>query len=304
MTRPVHLDPTRKHDLVMLIEVVDGNPNGDPDAANAPRIDPETMQGLITDGAIKRRIRDYVDMTRGTEERFKIYVQNRVALNELHKRAYTALNLKVTGTKADPETVAKVQQWMCDNFFDIRTFGAVMTTAVNCGQVRGPVQFQRAVSIDPIQPVELAITRIAITRPEDMKIEVRDDGSVKGGKVTEMGRKWIVPYGLYRTYGTINPFMAQKTGFDAADLELLYDALINAWEFDRTASRGRISCRGLYVFTHEKPTGCAPAYKLHELIKVSRRPEVEVPRAFSDYGIHVERDNLPAGVTLTVLVEG
>lgn len=299
----LHLDPTRRHDLVILIDVQDGNPNGDPDADNMPRMDPETMHGLITDGAIKRKIRNFVDMVCGDQARYKIYIQNRgIALNELHERAYTELNLKSTGAKTDLETVAAARNWMMENFWDIRTFGGVMNTSVNCGLVRGPVQFTFARSIDPIRPIEVQITRVAVTRKEDLQVSVQEDGQIKGGKVTEMGKKWIVPYGLYRAYGFINPFEAQKTGFDQEDLKLLYQAIQYAWEFDRSAARGRMTCRGLFVFTHENPLGNAPAHVLQDLVQIRRKPGVEVPRNFEDYEIMVDESKIPSGVTLTRLV--
>ncbi len=209
-----HLNPERRHDFVLLFDVMDGNPNGDPDAGNLPRVDPETMHGLVTDVAIKRKIRDYVDLARGQEERYKIYVQNRGdALNDLNQRAYTALGLKSTGSKQRREDVSQTRQWMCDNFFDIRTFGAVMTTQVNCGQVRGPVQITFARSEDPIVPLDLSITRVAITKPEDARVVGGDGEEGEGGKTTEMGRKAIVPYGLYRAHGFVMPALRPANRF-------------------------------------------------------------------------------------------
>ncbi|HVC96346.1 MAG TPA: type I-C CRISPR-associated protein Cas7/Csd2, partial [Pirellulales bacterium] len=212
-------DPTRRHDFVFLVDVTDGNPNGDPDAGNLPRVDPETMQGLMTDVSIKRKVRDWIDATRGDHERFKIYVQNKgIALNTLHQRGYTALNLKSSGTKQKREDVDAVRGWMCENFYDVRTFGAVMTTQVNAGQVRGPIQLTFARSIDPIVPLEVAITRVAITDPKDTEVVLTDSGAGQGGKTTEIGRKSIVPYGLYRGHGFFNPHFAEQTGFSAEDL--------------------------------------------------------------------------------------
>lgn len=303
MTKGVHLDPERRHDFVLLFDVTDGNPNGDPDAGNLPRVDPETMQGLVTDVSIKRRIRNWIDATRGTEERMKIYVQNRgIALNDLHQRAYGALNLKSTGARQDRESVDKARAWMCENFWDIRTFGAVMTTGVNCGQVRGPVQLTFARSIDPIVPLDLAITRVAVTRSEDATVVVGEEGRGESGKTTEMGRKSIVPYGLYKGYGFVNPLLARQTGFNAEDLELLWTALVMGWELDRSSSRGTMACRGLYVFSHENALGNAPAHLLFERVVVRRREDVEVPRAFTDYTVELNDHDLPEGVTLTRLV--
>lgn len=296
-------DPTHRHDFVYLVEVTDGNPNGDPDAGNLPRVDPETMQGLISDVAIKRKIRDWVDATRGTEERFKIYVQNKgTALNDLHQRGYTALNLNSSGSKQKREDIESVRTWMCQNFFDIRAFGAVMTTKVNAGQVRGPVQLTFARSIDQIVPLEVAITRVAITDPDDAKVVVSDDGKAEGGKTTEMGRKSIVPYGLYRGYGFINPHFAEQTGFSSEDLAVLWDAFMNLWDFDHSASRGRLALRGLYVFSHERKLGNAPAHQLFERIRVSRNQDVAAPRSFGDYRVQVDETGLPEGVTLSGLV--
>jgi CRISPR-associated protein Csd2 len=282
-------DPSRRQDFVLVFEVTDGNPNGDPDAGNLPRVDPETMQGLVTDVCLKRKVRDYVDAIKGDEANFKIYVQNKgIALNALHQRAYDDLNLKSTGTKQKRSEVDQTRTWMCRNFYDIRTFGAVMTTEVNCGQVRGPAQFTFARSVDPIVPLDLSITRVAITK--------------QGGKVTEMGRKALVPYGLYVGYGFINPHFAQQTGFSAEDLALFWQALLGMWDLDRSASRGRLACRGLYVFTHENKLGKAPAHKLFDLVKMTRRNPESPPRQFADYEVSLpEPETLPEGVTLTVL---
>jgi CRISPR-associated protein Csd2 len=298
----IHLDATKRHDVVLLFDVTDGNPNGDPDAGNLPRIDPETSQGLVSDVAIKRKIRNYVDDTRGNDERFKIYVQDKgISLNELHQRAYTAKGIKSTGTKQKREDVDEARQWMCENFFDIRTFGAVMSTGVNAGQVRGPVQVTFSRSIDPIVPLDLSITRVAITKEDDAKVVVGDDGKSSGGKVTEMGRKALVPYGLYKANIFISAKQAEETGFDSDDLAVLWQALVNMWDFDRSASRGFMACRGLYVFSHENAYGNAPAHKLLDRIHVDRKADVIAPRSYDDYTIVVQGDNLPDGVTLTEL---
>lgn len=295
-------DASKRHDAVLLFDVTDGNPNGDPDAGNLPRIDPETSQGLVTDVAIKRKIRNFVDDIHGKEERFKIYVQDKgIALNELHQRAYTAKGIKSTGTKQARANVQEARSWMCENFYDVRTFGAVMSTGVNAGQVRGPVQLTFARSIDPIVPLDLSITRVAITKEEDANYVVGDDGKATGGKVTEMGRKALVPYGLYRCSIFISPQQAKDTGFDNDDLALLWDALVRMWDFDRSASRGLMACRGLYVFSHDNPYGNAPAHKLLERITSSSRPEVIAPRSFGDYSVQVNEEDLPEGITLTRL---
>lgn len=288
-----HLDPDRRHDFVYLFDVEDGNPNGDPDAGNLPRVDPETMQGLVTDVAVKRNIRDYVDAAKGEEGRFKIYMQHQGVLNRQHRRAYDELDIDAD----DPsrEEVDEARVWMCQHFYDIRTFGAVMSTGVNAGQVRGPMQLTFARSIDPVVPMDVSITRVAITREDDAD-----------SKETEMGRKAIVPYGLYRGRGFYNPNFAHGeggTGFDQEDLELFWQALKMGWELDRSASRGTVALRGLYVFSHKNPLGNAPAHELFGRVNVQAREEVEAPRSFTDYEVRVEDDGLPGDVTLTRVLE-
>lgn len=299
-----HLDPNRRQDAVLLFDVTDGNPNGDPDAGNLPRVDPETMQGLVTDVAIKRKVRDWVDATRGTEERFKIYVQNTgIALNTLHQRAYEAEGLKSTGTKQARADVDKASAWMCRNFYDVRTFGAVMSTGINAGQVRGPVQLTFSRSHDAIVPLDVTITRVAITRPEDAQVLVAEAGDGTegtGGKRTEMGRKSLVPYGLYRGHVFYNPHFATRTGFDAEDLATFWGALVNMWDLDRSASRGMVGCRGLYVFSHESRLGNAPAQSLFDRIAVARREGVEAPRRFTDYGVTFDGGDLAIGTSVEV----
>jgi len=302
MTGEIYTDIDRRHDVVLLFDVTDGNPNGDPDAGNLPRVDPETMQGLVTDVAIKRKIRDFVDLTRGSEGRFKIYVQSAEALNAVHQRAYDALGIVSTGQRQKREEVDQARAWMCQNFFDIRMFGAVMTTGVNCGQVRGPFQFTFARSVDPIVPLDLSITRIAITREEDMEVVVSEEGEGTGGKQTEMGRKALVPYGLYRAHGFYNPHLARQTGVVEEDLALIWQALQGMWDLDRSASRGMMACRGLYVFSHESPLGNAPAHRLLERVQVARAADVEIPRQYADYQVSVNDTDFPEGVTLSVLV--
>lgn len=303
-TTTIHTDTARRHDFVLLFDVTDGNPNGDPDAGNLPRVDPETMQGLVTDVAIKRKVRDFVDVAKGSEERFKIYIQSgSEALNAIHERAYKAKDLTSTGAKQDRKTVDTARAWMCDNFYDVRLFGAVMTTGVNCGQVRGPVQLTFARSLDPIIPLDLSITRVAITKVEDANIVVAEEGDGRvTGKTTEMGRKALVPYGLYRAHGFFNPHFAASTGVDGEDLALFWQALQMMWDLDHSASRGMMSCRGLHIFSHENKLGNAPAHVLFERIAVARNPEVVAPRAFADYTVTVDDAALPDGVTLTRLV--
>lgn len=289
MPKAAHLDPMRRHDFVLLFDVMDGNPNGDPEAGNLPRVDPETMQGLVTDVAIKRKVRDYVDLTRGNEPRFFIYIQNKgVALNTLNQRAYDALDRKSTGAKQSREDVEAVREWMCRHFYDIRMFGAVMTYKVNAGQVRGPMQLTFARSVDPIVALDLSITRVAVTREEDARVVVSDDGErTEGGKVTEMGRKAIVPYALYRAHGFFTPHFARQTGVDSEDLEVFWEALASMWDIDRSASRGLMSCRGLYVFSHPNAVGIAPAHKLFERVRIERAYQ-GTPRSFADYRVLVQ----------------
>ncbi|MHB1318908.1 MAG: type I-C CRISPR-associated protein Cas7/Csd2, partial [Anaerolineae bacterium] len=273
-----------------------------PDAGNLPRVDPETMQGLVTDVCLKRKVRNFVDAVRGEEGRYKIYVQGGEALITKHKRAYVDLGLTSTGAKQARDDVEKARAWMCANFYDIRLFGAVMGVGVNCGQVRGPVQLTFGRSLDPVVPLDLSITRVAVTREEDVAVVVSDEGEGKGGKQTEMGRKALVPYALFRAYGFYNPHFARQTGLDDDDLSLFWQALREMWDLDRSASRGLMACRGLYVFSHQSPLGNAPAQDLFERVHARLRGGVEVPRAFGDYAVEVDASALPEGVNLTTLV--
>lgn len=303
MASNLYSDVTRRHDFVLLFGVTDGNPNGDPDAGNLPRVDPDTMQGLVTDVAIKRKVRDWVHVARGDDERFKIYVlSGGEALNTKHQWAYDANDLKSTGTRQNKGDVETARQWMCANFYDIRMFGAVMTTGVNCGQVRGPIQLTFARSIDPIMTLDLSITRQAVTRAEDARVVVGDDGGEgTGGKQTEMGRKAIVPYGLYRAHGFFVAPFARQTGVSEEDLEFFWRALQNMWDFDRSSARGEMACRGLYVFTHESDLGDAPAHRLFELIELPPS-KVDAPRSFKHYEVTIREELVPEKVTLTRLV--
>ncbi|MHB1455615.1 MAG: type I-C CRISPR-associated protein Cas7/Csd2 [Armatimonadota bacterium] len=298
------IDPGLRHDFIFLFDVQDGNPNGDPDAGNMPRVDPETMQGLVTDVCLKRKVRDFVDQAKGDQDRYKIYVQNKgVALNDMHKRAYTEKGITPTGSKQKRDDVLVVKQWMCENFFDIRMFGAVMTTGVNCGQVRGPVQFTFARSIDSITPLDVSITRVAVTKPEDAKVVASEDESEKGkGKISEMGRKALLPYGLYLGKGFFSPKFANDTGVTAEDLELFWNALVSMWDLDRSAARGFMSIRGLYVFTHNDALGNAPTHLLFDRLSVDRKPEVESARSFKDYLVACDESNIPEGITLTKVI--
>jgi CRISPR-associated protein Csd2 len=284
---------TNRYDFVFLFDVRNGNPNGDPDAGNMPRMDAETGRGLVTDVAIKRKIRNYVAMARGDTPGYDIYMQERAVLNRAHQRAYTALNLKSESKKLpkDDAKARELTRWMCDNFFDIRTFGAVMSTEVNAGQVRGPVQITFAESIDPIVPMEISITRSSVTNEEDAKKNDRT-----------MGRKHIVPYGLYRAHGFVSGRLANDTkkgtGFSETDLDLVWEALINMFDHDRAAARGEMTARGLYVFKHDCDLGRAPAHTLLARVGVSRSGSEGPPRGFADYTVIIDDANLPAGVTL------
>jgi CRISPR-associated protein Csd2 len=301
-TMTAHLNPEFRHDFVLLFDIKDGNPNGDPDGGNLPRTDPETMQGLVTDVCLKRKVRNYIDIVYGEDESTKIYVQDKgVALNDMNSRAYKALDLKSTGTKQKRDDVNKARDWMCENFYDIRMFGAVMSTGVNCGQVRGPIQLTFSRSIDPIMPLDVAITRVAITDPKDAEVIMGEDEKVKGGgKTSTIGRKAMIPYGLYMGYGFYSPHLAK--GVSQADLEKFWESLVKMWDFDRSASRGMMAPRGLYIFSHESKLGNAPAHKLFERIQVERKDSVEVPRRFEDYDVTVNESDIPQGVNLTQLV--
>ena len=292
-----HLNAANRHDFVLLFDVTNGNPNGDPDAGNLPRVDPETGLGVVTDVALKRKIRNYVDAVKGEEENYKIYVQQGAILNNQHTRAYTALGNDPK--KANQTDISAAKKWMCENFYDVRTFGAVMSTEVNAGQVRGPVQLTFGRSIDPILGLDAAITRVALTKPDPK--QAADDETARSGT---MGRKAYIPYGLFLAHGFYVPSFAASTGFGDDDLELLWQALVNMWDLDRSASRGLTACRGLYVFSHDSRLGNAPAHKLLERVQVSRKEDVAVARAFSDYTVGVDRNELPGGVELHVLTEG
>lgn len=293
MTSPIINDIARRHDFVMLFEVTDGNPNGDPDAGNLPRVDPETMQGLVTDVALKRKVRDYVDLARGTEQRYKIYVQHEAYLTDTRRRVFSA---RASEQKSVPMNDGR--KWMCEEFFDVRMFGAVMSMKeFNAGQVRGPIQLTFARSINPITPLD-----IAIVGPAQNSKQTKSAEGDESDKFGTMGRKTLVPYGLYRAHGFFNPHFAKQTGVIDEDLALFWQALQVMWDTDRSASRGMMSCRGLYIFSHESSLGNAPTHTLFDRIQVARRENVVAPRSFGDYAVTVDAATLPEGVSLTTLV--
>lgn len=280
-----------RYEFVLFFDVENGNPNGDPDAGNMPRLDPETGCGLVTDVCLKRKIRNYVELAKDGEEGFNIYIREKAVLNEQNDMAYKACDLKSEKKKLPKkaEDAKRVTDWMCGNFFDIRTFGAVMTTEVNCGQVRGPVQLTFARSVDPIVPHEISITRMAVT--------TKAEAEKQSGDNRTMGRKHIVPYALYRAEGFISAPLAGKTGFSDEDLALLWEALVNMFEHDRSAARGKMSARKLIVFKHANKMGSAPAHILFDSVSAIRSEENSVPRSFSDYTVTVGTD-LPDGVSV------
>lgn len=284
-----------RYDFVLLFDVKDGNPNGDPDAGNLPRVDAETGRGLVTDVSLKRKIRNYVGLVKEEQPPHEIYVKEKAILNQQHERAYIAIGAEelLQGNKKKRKGGNKVneaRQWMCQNFYDVRTFGAVMSTSVNCGQVRGPVQLTFARSIDPIFAQEHAITRMAVATEAEAE---KQDGDNR-----TMGRKHTVPYGLYRAHGFISAPLAGQTGFSEDDLALLWEALENMFEHDRSAARGEMATRGLYLFKHDSKLGNAHAHDLFDRISIARRKGIEIPREFRDYDVAINEAALPNGVEL------
>ncbi|MEV0196356.1 type I-C CRISPR-associated protein Cas7/Csd2 [Nonomuraea sp. NPDC050691] len=283
----VHLDPARKHDFVFLFDVRDGNPNGDPDAGGMPRTDPETGHGLVTDVAIKRKIRNTVALVNEGVAGYDIYVEAGVALNAQHERAYAALNLD---PKQRRKSEFEAQQWMCQTFYDVRMFGAVMTTGTKpCGRVQGPMQLTFSRSIDVVLPQEHGITRITQTRQDD----------IDKGESTEMGNKHMIPYALYLGYGHFSAPLARRTGVTGQDLETFWRAMTLMFEHDRASTRGEMALRGLYVFSHDDPFGRAPAHQLFDRVEVTAKKPI--PRSFTDYTVSVGND-LPEGVALTSII--
>jgi len=279
-----------RYEFVLLFDVKDGNPNGDPDAGNLPRIDPETAQGLVTDVCLKRKIRNFVGLKHGEQPPFEIYVKEKAVLNRQHERAYKALGIEPEKKKLpkDEEKARAITKWMCQNFFDIRAFGAVMSTEVNAGQVRGPVQLTFGRSVDPIFTAEHSITRMAVTNEADLE------------KERTMGRKFTVPYALYRVHGYVSAPLAEQTGFSEEDLALLWEALMSMFDHDRSAAKGEMTSRKVILFKHNSKLGNAPANKLFDLVKVKRKDENRPARSFEDYEVVVDETNVPENVTLEV----
>ena len=307
-----------RYDFVYLFDVNNGNPNGDPDAGNLPRLDPETNQGLVTDVCLKRKVRNFVELAKGDESGYAIYVQEGALLNEQHRKAYRVVrpkdekveSSKKLSPKNDDEMKA-LRGFMCSNFFDVRTFGAVMSTGINCGQVRGPVQMTFARSIEPIVPLEMSITRMAATNEKEKEEREKASGEDEGDERTEhrtMGRKHIVPYGLYRAHGFVSAKLAERTGFSPDDLDVLWNALTQMFEHDHSAARGEMVARQLIAFKHASALGNAPAHRLFERVSVKRTEangsEGILPpaRSFADYRVELDLDDMPTNVEAIELI--
>lgn len=313
---------SKRHEFVLLFDVTNGNPNGDPDAGNMPRMDPETGHGLVSDVCLKRKIRNFVEMTKLDEARYRIYVTEGSILNEKHREAYVrerpddaSVTKAAKLTPKSDEEARRVRDFMCDNFYDIRTFGGVLSTGINAGQVRGPVQFAFGRSIEPILPLEVSITRMAATNEKEKKDRLEGTDEEKRGDKRTMGRKHIVPYGLYRAHGYVSAPLASHpvkgTGFSEADLDLLFESLENMFEHDRSAARGEMASRKLVVFRHANALGKAHAHSLFDRVKVGRNVDGEFrdvddrglgnlppARKFADYAVAIDRNGLPDGVEI------
>ena len=291
---------SHRYEFVYLFDITNGNPNGDPDAGNLPRLDPETSRGLVTDVCLKRKVRNFVSLAKEDTAGYAIYMQEKAVLNNQNRKAYEALSLKPEDKKLpkDEAKAREITSWMCANFFDVRSFGAVMTTGVNAGQVRGPIQLAFATSIDPVVPLEIAITRMAVTTEKEAEAQSGDNRT--------MGRKHIIPYGLYRAHGFISAKLAERTGFSEDDLQLFWQSLINMFEHDRSAARGEMTARKLIVFEHESAMGNAPAHVLFDAVKVESAKSAEqggdAPRSFADYRVSVDQSAVPAGVSVRELI--
>ncbi len=309
-------DPNRRHDFVLLFDVAMGNPNGDPDADNMPRQDQETNHGIVTDVCLKRKVRNFVALTedQGADSTRRIYVQDRgIYLNDLHREAHNAIGVP-PAQAANPPVAQRnaAREWMCDHFYDVRMFGAVMGTKVNAGQVRGPMQMTFARSFDPILPTEVTVSRVALTDESEKKAAERvqtapaEDGieAERRGSTGTFGRKAVVPYGLYMGYGFYSAAFGKQTKVTEADLQIFWTALLQMWDHDHSASRGLMACRGLYVFSHDSSLGNAPAHTLFSRIKAERKPEVAFPRQFEDYIVDSDINGLPQAIKMTPLYAG
>lgn len=285
-----------RYDFVLIFDVRDGNPNGDPDAGNLPRLDAESGHGLVTDVSLKRKVRNFVGLVKEERPPYEIYVKEKAVLNRTHERAYVAIGAEdelkgdAKKRKGAGDTVDQARAWMCKNFFDVRTFGAVMGLGVNCGQVRGPVQLTFARSVDPIVALEHSITRMAVA--------TEAEAEKQGGDNRTMGRKHTVPYGLYRAHGFVSAFLAKQTGFDENDLELLWQSLENMFEHDRSAARGEMATRGLYVFKHDSELGNAHAHALFDQITVEPKESGSIARDFGAYSVKFDGDSIEVGASL------
>ncbi len=307
-----------RYEFLFLFDCENGNPNGDPDMGNAPRVDPQDMHGLVSDVALKRRVRNYVQIKRGQDA---IFVQQATALNRLIAEAHEETGGLPGKKGANKEKVGKARAWLCSRYYDVRTFGAVLSTGPNAGQVRGPVQFSFARSVDPILPLDVSVTRVATTDDKLPKTSGTEDYAKWEAERPEdglrtMGRKALIPYGLYVGKGFISAHLAEGTGFSDDDLALFWEALLNMYEHDRSASKGLMSTREVFVFKHvgtdtdleqrrrQAKLGCAPAHRLFDLVEISRKPGVKTPRRFEDYDVRFDSENLPKGVEVSFLVAG
>ncbi len=303
------LDPNRRHDFILVFEVTDGNPNGDPDAGNMPRVDPETMHGLVTDVCLKRKVRNYVALTKEGQEGYGLFVAEKSVLNRQIEAAYQELDIDLSsdpakeadGKKRKTKNIGQgsevetARQQLCRTKYDVRMFGAVMSTGANAGQVRGPMQLTFSRSASPITPLDVSITRMAVATEKEAEAQ--------GGDNRTIGRKTLIPYGLYIGHGFFSAPFAKQTGVTSADLEVFWTALINMWDLDHSAARGLMSCRGLYVFSHENALGNAPAHTLFSKLETTLKTGVTVPRRYEDYTIILNQE-MPAGITLSPLVAG
>ncbi len=284
-----------RYDFTLIFDVRDGNPNGDPDAGNLPRIDPETGHGLVTDVCLKRKVRNYVQLTKKGQQDFDIYIKEKAVLIRAHEEAYNAIGagnlLKGNDKKRKGgDKVGEARQWMCKKFYDVRTFGAVMSLGINCGQVRGPVQMTFGRSVDPVVTLEHSITRMAVATEAEAEKQQGDNRT--------MGRKNTIPYGVYVAHGFVSAYLANQTGFNEDDLNLFWDSLCNMFEHDRSAARGLMSTQKLVIFRHDSELGNAPAHELFKRVKVTRKDTNKSPRSFDDYSFAVDREGLPSGVSI------